>query len=179
MIFDTVNENPVLIKIVAGMAILFIGLVFGRFIGNLIKAALKELETNRIVKSQVKRKLDVENHLSGFVKYLIYLIAFIIALTQIGIGKTFLYVFLGILILILAVLLVIGLREVVVEFFYGLLIKIRGNIHENERIHFDNIKGTVVKLGWLETLIQEKEDKIFVPNNVLAKAKIIKENVKI
>ena len=86
-IFNIDSQN-IVIRLITAIIILLIGFVIARILSNLTKKLLQELETNRILKEQAGVKIQVEEFIASLVKYLIYFIAVIMALNQLGLTTT-------------------------------------------------------------------------------------------
>ena len=82
-VFSTIQS--ITINLIVAVLVIFLGLIFGRFLGNLTKRVLSELEADRLIKKHISLELKAENILGNVVKHASYMIAVIIALNKIGI----------------------------------------------------------------------------------------------
>ena len=81
-VYNLISES--VFRVIAAIIILLLGIVIGRALGNLTRKLLHELEFERILKKQTKIKVPVEEFSSSLIKYIVYFIAIIMALNQIG-----------------------------------------------------------------------------------------------
>src|SRR3989344_3955195 len=152
--------SNILVKLIVAIAIILIGLVFGRFIGNITKKLLRELEINRILKEQVKINIPLEEFLSASLKYIIYLVSIIIALSQIGLATTIFYILVILILVALLAFIILAVKDFVPNAVAGFIIYQKKKIKVNDIIQVNNIEGKVIELALLDTKIKVKSNDI-------------------
>jgi len=163
------------IKLVAAITILLIGLILGRFFSNLVKKILKEVELNNIIKKEFKLDWPVEQFLVSFIRYLVYFVALVIALNQIGLAKIILYVILGGVLLFIVVFMILAIKDFIPNVVSGFLIQHRKLLKKGDKIKVKDIEGKVVDITLTEIQIKSGNEIIVVPNSVLSKEIIRKK----
>ena len=163
------------IKLVAAITILLIGLILGRFFSKLVKKILKEVELNNIIKKEFKLDWPVEQFLVSFIRYLVYFVALVIALNQIGLAKIILYVILGGVLLFIVVFMILAIKDFIPNVVSGFLIQHRKLLKKGDKIKVRDIEGKVVDITLTEVQIKSGDEIIVVPNSVLSKEIIWKK----
>ena len=163
------------IKLVAAITILLIGLILGRFFSKLVKKILKEVELNNIIKKEFKLDWPVEQFLVSFIRYLVYFVALVIALNQIGLAKIILYVILGGVLLFIVVFMILAIKDFIPNVVSGFLIQHRKLLKKGDKIKVKDIEGKVVDITLTEIQIKSGNEIIVVPNSVLSKEIIWKK----
>ena len=163
------------IKLVAAITILLIGLILGRFFSKLVKKILKEVELNNIIKKEFKLDWPVEQFLVSFIRYLVYFVALVIALNQIGLAKIILYVILGGVLLFIVVFMILAIKDFIPNVVSGFLIQHRKLLKKGDKIKVRDIEGKVVDITLTEIQIKSGNEIIVVPNSVLSKEIIWKK----
>ncbi|MCD4666457.1 mechanosensitive ion channel [archaeon] len=167
-VYDLVSVH--ILNTLGAIVILLFGLVFGRFFSKLIKKGLKSLEIDKALRKETLFLSD-KLMING-VKYLVYIIALILALNQIGIRKTAFYLVLIVLILIIVIFVLLSIRDLVPNFSSGLKISRENLVKRDKDYKIGKINGKVVNIGLLETKMKTKQGFIYIPNKlVLTKLK--------
>lgn len=165
--------SDILIKLVVAIAIILLGLVFGRFIGNLTKRLLHELEINRVLSEQANVNIPLEEFVSSLVKYLVYLIAVITALSQIGLAGTIFYILVGLILATLLAFIILAVKDFIPNAISGFFLHKKNKFKIGDTIEVNNIKGKVTEMSLLETKIKVKsKDVVFIPNSLLTKSEV-------
>lgn len=177
---DVLNSlNPtkpgLLLHLVAAIVILILGFVLGRLLGKLMRKVLHELELDEIIAKHVREGFEAERWISFVVEYATYGFALVWALNQLGITTTVLQIVVALVVFTLVVVVVLTLKDVVKNFFAGLVLRQKSVVKIGKRIEVGLVEGTVVRVGWLETkLVTRKKEVVFVPNSLMVKS-VIKE----
>jgi len=172
--FFDLSRNEWMIKLIAAIAVLLIGLIAARIISRLIKKVLHELELNRILKEQAGVKIPVEEFVSSLAKYLIYFIAIIWALTELGLQTVILYIILAIVLVILVSFIILAFKDFIPNITAGFFIHQKNIIKKGDYIKVKDIEGKVMNISLVETTIKSNGDTIYLPNSVLTKNEIRK-----
>ena len=178
MVLESITSkvSTLSVNLIGALVILLLGIVIGRFIGKLIKKVLKEVEINKILKEEAGVKVPIEEVVSSLAKYLIYFIAVIFALDQIGLTTTVLNIILGVFLLIIVVFIILAFKDFIPNLISGLFIHQKRGLKDGDKISMDGINGIIEHISIIETRIKTKNgDIIFVPNSMLTKHKVIKK----
>ncbi len=164
--FSTV-QNTIINGIVA-ILIIFLGLIFGRFLGNLTKRILSELEADYLIKKHVSLEIKAENVLGNLVKYASYIFATILALTQVGITGIVLYILFFLGIIITAGIVLFDIRDFSHNLVIGLFSKKRKLLKKDQEIGISGVKGKITSIGITEIRVKTKNDDIIIiPSSLL------------
>jgi small-conductance mechanosensitive channel len=170
------NNQGLFVNLIAGIIILLIGLVVAAIVSKLLKRLLHELEVDKILKEQGGIKVPIEDILSTITKYLIYFIALIMALAQLGLEAVILYIILIVILLILVILIILAFKDFIPNFSAGFFIHQKGMIKKGDYIKINSTEGKVINVGLIETEIETKTgDRIYIPNSILTKNRLIKK----
>ncbi len=173
MILDSLQDTGLIVRLVIALLILILGLIFGRFIGNLVKKVLHELEINKIVKKQTKIKFSIEDLLGSIIKYLIYFIAIILALNQIGLTATILTIILVLLLTVILIFIILAVKDFIPNIVAGFFIHQKRNIKIGDTIKTGQVEGKITHINLVETQVQSKnKDIVFIPNSFLMKGTV-------
>jgi len=170
------SNEGFLVNLVAAIVILLLGLIVANIAKKLLKKLLHELEVDKILKEQVGIKVPLEEILSTIAKYLVYFIALIMALAQLGLEAVILYIILIGILLILLIFIILAFKDFIPNFSAGFFIHQKNMIKKDDFIKINGAEGTVVNVGLIETEIQTKsKDIIYIPNSILTKNRLIKK----
>ena len=173
-IFNIDSQN-IVIRLITAIIILLIGFVIARILSNLTKKLLQELETNRILKEQAGVKIQVEEFIASLVKYLIYFIAVIMALNQLGLTTTLLSILLIIILAILVGFIILAFKDFIPNIVAGFMIHQKEKIQPGDKIRVKDIEGEVIHVNLVETRMKtKKKDIVYIPNSMLTKNEVIK-----
>ncbi|MFH1209227.1 MAG: mechanosensitive ion channel domain-containing protein [archaeon] len=174
---NSIQLSDPVIKVIVALVIIIFGLVFGRFLGKLTKKLLKELEVDRILKEQTRINFSVEDLLGSIVQYIIYIIAIIIALNQLGLTQTILYIVLGAILVIIIIIIILALKDFIPNIIAGFFIHQKSLISKGDRIKIKDVEGTILYVSLIETKIKTRtKDIVYIPNSLLIKNIVVKKD---
>jgi small conductance mechanosensitive channel len=151
------------------------GLIVGRILGRVLYKVLAELKLDDLFKKTTNLKISLEKIISKTIKYLIYFIAVITAMTQIGISPVTLNIIMASVILIFLIIIFFMLNYFLPNIIAGIFLKRKDLFHEGDEIKVGSNKGRIIKMNLIETLIKTKNNEtVYIPNSVLAKKEIVK-----
>ncbi len=171
-VFKTLSDLLSLtgLRLVAAVAILLIGIVVGRFIGKLVQKVLRELEVNKILKEEAGVKMPVEAFAGNVVSYLVYFIAVILALNQIGLSTTILYIVLIIVLLLVIVFIFLAIKDFIPNVTAGMFLHQKESFKIGDEIKVGSVEGKIIEVGLIETKVKVNSgDIIVVPNSIFTK----------
>ncbi len=173
--FFSLASEGWMIKLIAAIAILLIGFVAARIVSKIISKVLQELEINRILKEQAGIKIPVEESISSLTKYLIYFIAVIWALAELGLQTIILYILLAVFLTILISFTVLAFKDFIPNITAGFFIHQKNLVKPGDVIRVKDIEGEVLSVSLVETIIKVNGDTVYIPNSVLTKNEIVKK----
>jgi len=166
-------------KLIAAIVILLIGVFVGRFVGNLLKKLLNELNTDKILKEEAGVKVPIEDLFGNALKYLIYFAAIIMALNQLGLATTILYIILIVILIVIIILIILAFKDFIPNVTAGFFIHQKRNLKEGDKIKVGDVEGEILHINLVETKIKNKNgDVVFIPNSMLMKDKVKKKSRK-
>ncbi len=158
------------INLVASIAILLLGLVFGRVLSKLLQRILCPLELNKHIRKTFNTRFPLEQFATSLVKYIVYITALVLALSQIGLASTIFYILLIGILLILILFILVAIKDFIPNVVAGTTLLKHEIIKVGEIIEVDDIKGRVVEHTLTETQVKTREgDIIWIPNSFLTK----------
>ncbi|AJF62835.1 MAG: Small-conductance mechanosensitive channel [archaeon GW2011_AR20] len=164
------------LNLIAAIVILLVGLVIGRFLGNLTRKVLHELELDKLLREQTRFKIPLEQFLGSLVKFIVYFIAIIFALDQLGLQTAILNIILAIIIMIIVIFMILAIKDFIPNLMAGLFLHQKRNIKPGERIEVNNVEGEVINITLTETKLRTRSGEIvYIPNSVLTKNVVIKK----
>jgi len=174
-VFNGVSEsvNPLLSRIVIAVLILLVGLIIGKLIGMLIKRGLNEVRLDKYIQSAGLR-ISLEKFLGSIASYIIYLVAIIMSLDQLGLTTAILTIIATIIVLIIAISFLLAVKDFFPNLFAGIRIRARKLFAEGDNIQIREVKGRILSMGLLETKIKTAfNEEVIIPNSIFNKRQII------
>jgi small-conductance mechanosensitive channel len=168
----SLNETSFLVKITSAVVILFLGYIFGRVLSNLLRNILKSLEIDRIIRQETRFKFKLESRLTSLLKYCIYLFSLLWAMNQLEIPTTVILIVIALGVVFVIMLIILNLADIIPNFIAGLKLKHKKFIHSGQEISVENLEGTILDIGLVETKLKHKDQVLMIPNNVLLKKKV-------
>ncbi|MFW5852567.1 MAG: mechanosensitive ion channel domain-containing protein [Nanoarchaeota archaeon] len=166
--------NQVMINILVALLIFLIGFILGRLLGRILKKVLRHMNLDYFLRKTLGIKISIEDILSGFVSYFVYVISFIMALGQLGLSTAILQMVIGGVIVIVVISIILSIKDFLPNIVAGLVLREKGFIAEGDVVSIKDIEGKIVELGIIETVVQNKHgDRIFIPNIVFTKNEVI------
>ena len=149
--------------------ILFVlGLILGRVLGKVVEKLLREFNVGSAVRKKTGMKSSFEKLVSGFVSYCVYIVFFILALNKIGITAVILDIVAIILIVMLAISLILSIKDSLPNIIAYRKLTSRGDLQVGSTITVQNITGVVEELTLFEIRLKTPSgDIIHIPNSVL------------
>ncbi len=159
-------------NIVAAIAIIIFGSVITEFATDIIKFSIKSNGVDALLE-EAGVKFKVSNTASAFVRYFLYSVILVIALTQLGLQVLELMILLSILWLVmvstLALFVIFGLKEMLPDIFAGMYIRSSKRLIAGDRLSFGQVKGGIKKVGFVSTEVEVGKEIAYVPNGQLLK----------
>ena|SRR3989338_7114963 len=163
------------INLIAALIILIVGFIVASILSKLTRKVLRDLETNKILREQAQVRLPIEEFISQAVKYVVYLVAVIWALNQIGLTTTVLQIILVTLLVIFIIFIILAFKDFIPNVVAGFIIYHKGTIKKGEQIRIKNIEGKVIHIDLTEIrLITKNKEIVHIPNSYVTKHELIK-----
>lgn len=173
-IFNVSSPNT-LIHLIAAIIILIAGFILGSLLSKLTRKILNELETNKILKEQAGIRLPIEEFISRSIKYIVYLIAIIWALNQLGLTTRILEIILVTILVILVIFIILAVKDFIPNVVAGFLIYQKGIIKKGDVIRIKTTEGKVIHIDLLETrIITKNKEVVHIPNAYITKHELMK-----
>jgi len=173
--FGLAETGSFIVNLVAALLILILGVIFGNLAGKIIKKILHELELNRVLK-EAGLKISIEELTASFVKYIIYFIGIIWALSQLGLATTVLEILLIIILIILVIFIILAFKDFVPNITAGIFIHQKELFKKGDVIKVKHIQGKIIETNLIETRIKAKDgDIVIIPNAMITKSEIVKK----
>lgn len=159
--------------ILTAAIIVFIGLIAGRIISKLIRKTLHRFGANKLLK-EAHIDFDAEEFSEKASKWIIYAIAFFMALTELGIGTIVISIVMLTLVAIMLILMILGLRDTIPNIFAGIYLHSKHSIKVGDRIKVDKIRGKVEYINLIHVRIKDEKGNIIVmPSSSLTNKEIV------
>ncbi|MCC7573657.1 MAG: mechanosensitive ion channel [Candidatus Methanofastidiosum sp.] len=110
------------------------------------------------------------------IRYFIYILVGTMALTQLKVSTSILVVTITIIMVLWSIITIIGLKNIVPNFFSGVFIVFYRQINVGDKIKIEDIEGVVEEVSLVYTKIKREDGKsLLVPNSKILDNVIIKE----
>lgn len=163
-----INENSV--KMIISISILLIGIVIGRFLSKLTYRILVYIGLSKVLRNSIKLKLPIEEIIGYVIKYIIYFLALVLALSQIGIGDFAQQLILVLIFIMVVSIIFFALKDFVPNFIAGIVIHRSSEIKVNDNIKILGVEGVVSEMDLLHTKVVNRSKEIFIiPNSLMVK----------
>lgn len=168
-----IGSSSAFLKLGVVIVIIIVGVLVGRIAGKAVKKLTKEIELNKIFQDLLKIKLPIGNLLAKIVSWIIYFIAVLFALDQVGLGSATLNIILIFILVVFVILLLLSIKDFIPNIIAGLILYSKGNIKKGVKIKINNLNGVVISISLLETKIKAGKEIVFIPNSMLIKNSLI------
>lgn len=172
--FFDISSQGIFIKLIAAVSIAVVGLLVGYIVGKLVRKLLHEFEVNNVLKEQ-GLKIPVEELVASLVRYIIYLIAFIFALSQLGL-RTFIFsVILAIIFILIIAFIILAIKDFVPNMAAGFYIHQKQLFKKGDRVRIGTSEGIVIQTDLAETRLKlDNDDIVYIPNSFVVKSQFLK-----
>jgi small-conductance mechanosensitive channel len=159
--------------IIIAVVILLIGFIIGIMTRNVLRKILHEIELDRIAK-KIGIYFSVEDKISAIVSYLIYFIAIIMFLNQLGLTPYIVYLLVGMVLLLFALTIILGLKDFIPNFVAGMFLYQKKYFTVGKRVRIEGIEGKIKNIGLTEIEIEtDNGDLLYVPCSLFRKKKFL------
>ena len=159
-------------KIASAVIVLLIGFIIGKVLGKLTQRGLHELELNNIL-LRAGVKFGMEEFLCHAIEYVIYFIAIVTALDQLGVTAFVLYIVVTAILAILSIAFLLSMKDFIPNFIAGIRLSAKKYFAVGDTITVGSVSGKVKEFGLLETkLVSKTGDIIHIPNATLIKQEV-------
>jgi small conductance mechanosensitive channel len=158
--------------VVSAVILLLIGLIIGKVLGRLAQRGLREVELNRILK-KAGINFGMEEFIGHAITYLIYFIAVVLALDQLGVTAFVLYIMVAAILVIFAVAFILSIKDFIPNFIAGIRLNYKKLYSAGDTITVGSVSGKVKEIGLLETKLTNKSgDILHIPNSNIIRQEI-------
>ena len=173
-IANSIFENKLLTDITIAIIILLVGFIIGKLLGKLVSRVLHELEVDELSK-KTGAKVKIAEALGSLTSFLIYFIAVVMALDQLGIKTIILYIIAVAVIIFMILAMLLGIKDFIPNMFAGFFVFRKKLIKKDDWIMVHGVKGKIEKINLVETTLKTKTgDTVIIPNSTLMKEEVIK-----
>ncbi len=155
--------------------LIILGTVIAQILRKIVKRAIKKTELGPLLKRELNLKTEIEDKIANTIKYIIYTITIIIALTEVGIPSKALEWILIIILVLIVLFVLLAVKDWIPNMAAWLYLIKTQKIKRGETISVRGLEGVVTHIGLLETKVQTKEEIIFIPNLTLIKGEVRKK----
>jgi len=157
-----------IVKYLPNVIVALVIVIIGFVVAEKAVVALEDF----FAESKLPRNIIISNS----VRYFIYIIVVIMALSQLKISTLVLVVIAAVLSILGAIFVMMGARDISSNFFAGVQIIWYKSIRVGDLIHTDGIEGIVEEIGILSTTVKtEGGDYLIVPNAMIANNVVVKK----
>ncbi len=159
-------------NIIAAFVIVIAGVMLGELLGKLIRISLVRAGLDELFKEAGHIFLP-SRLFAVVVRYFMYLLAFTMALTQLGFQTLLLTIIVGsaaiILTMFVFVLVTFGLKNMMPDMLAGMYLRSSGYIKLGEKVQVDKYSGKVKNISLMSVTIEDNKGIMKVPNSVFLK----------
>jgi len=164
-------QNDFIVKSAAAGIIVIAGFIIGHFFSKAVGLAMKKFGVSE--KFRQKDWPRPEVFIENSIRYIIYALAIIAALTRLGIFRTLFNVAIFTIVAIVVILLVLNFKDLISNAIAKLLYA-RKDLQPGKNIKVDGISGKIVSVGVTEVkIITDKGNVMILPNAYLLKRTFI------
>ena len=158
------------------LVILLLGIVTGKLIGKLLHKVLTELQLDDTIQDAVNVRLPLTEIISSIITYLIYFVAVVMALDNLGVATEVLNIISIGVIVILILFIFLGIKDFIPNALSGMFLHRKKFIRKGDRIRIDDVEGRIIYINLVETRVKtDSGDIIYIPNSQMTSRKIIKK----
>ncbi len=161
-------------NIFATMLIIMIGTIITELVAGIVKFKLYDYGIDDIAK-EIGVDVKLSSVIALFLKYFLYLVIGVAALTQLGFQTqsiSSLVTSLGTVgIISVSLVFIISVKDVLPNITAGMYIRSSGSLKKGEKITAEGINGKVKHVGFVFTELESGKKRIIVPNSALVKGK--------
>jgi small conductance mechanosensitive channel len=156
----------------SAVIVLLIGFIIGKVLGKLTQRFFREVELNQILK-RAGIEFGMEEFVGHAIEYIIYFIAIVVALDQLGVRAIALYMVIAVVVLVLAIAFLLSMKDFIPNFIAGVRLNYKKYFAVGDTITVGSVSGRVKEFGLLETkLISKSKDIIHIPNATLIRQEV-------
>jgi len=164
--------TPTLNSIVAGLLIIFIGFIVGKFLRGFLLKILRDARVDETGKKVLKRNVSFASNVSSVVAYGIYVLSFIMALEAIGITSV-VFSAIGIIFLVVIVIsLAISFKDSIPNLIVGVRMRKQAKYDTGRTISFLGVHGIIKERTLIQIKVERKNGDQFIFSNKLFKEKV-------
>ncbi len=172
--FFNVSSQGFTIKLIAAISIVIVGLLIGYIASRLARKLLHELELNKVLKEQGVN-IPLEELIASFVRYVVYFIALILALSELGLETIVFSIILGVILVVMVAFIILAFKDFIPNVTAGFFIHQQKFIKKGDRIRVRNSEGVVVHMDISETRLRlDNGDIVYIPNSLILKSEVTK-----
>lgn len=160
-------------KVAVSLFILFFGFVFAKLTQKISRFIIYELKIKKFLKIGFKFNINVEEIVSKSLYYIIFLITMYLSLKNLEIELIGIILFLLLLIIIFTLSIIFDIKDLILNFFYGLTLK--NKLKKGQKISTKILDGKIIKKKSTGIIISEKNDRLYIPNIFLKEGFLIKK----
>lgn len=158
--------------IASAVIVLLIGFIIGKVAGRLAQRGFREVELNRIL-GKAGIKFGMEEFIGHAIEYLIYFIAIVVALDQLGVTAIALYIVIIAVLVVLAAAFILSIKDFIPNFIAGIRLNYKKPYAVGDIITVGSVTGKVREIGLLETkLVNKSGDIIHIPNSNIMRQEV-------
>lgn len=151
-------------RISIAFIILLGGLILGILAKKIFLKIFGEIKLNQLA-AKFRKNRNLEETISSWISYLIYLAAFFFFLESLGLESLTFYLIILLVAVLLALSSAVEIRDFFPNFLGWFYLRLQVKMKLGQKTEVNEIRGLVKKIGLLETIIQtEKNDLLHVPN---------------
>ncbi|MFH1448350.1 MAG: mechanosensitive ion channel domain-containing protein [Candidatus Micrarchaeota archaeon] len=159
-------------NIIAAFVIIISGGMLGEVLGKIVRLSLIRVGMDELFKEAGQIFLP-SRLFAVIVKYFIYLLAFTMALTQLGFQTLLLTIIVGsttvIFTLFVFLMVAFGLKDMMPDMFSGMYLRSSGFIKLGESIEVKGFKGKVKNISLMSVTLEDGRKVLKVPNSIFLK----------
>ncbi len=177
-VINFTDVSGFIVNLIAALAILLFGLIAGNLLGKLTKKFLHSFEIDDVLGKQ-GFKFPIEKFIASIVKYIVYFMGIVWALSQLGLATTVLQAILVVVLILIIAIIILAFKDFIPNITAGFFIFQKKEIQPGDYIYVDNVEGKVIEIDLVETKLKAKGgDVLLVPNTVLLKNEVRKKETK-
>lgn len=152
-------------RFLVAVLIILGGYILGRGAGRFIQKGIAGWKLNGLIEEH-----RIDQIVGSFTKYLIYIVAIVLALNQIGLALNILNSIVIILLAVVAVGIFLSIKDFVPNIVAGIYVAYKKRVKVGDRIKVQDVEGVVKEIELVETKIETRSGhEVVIPNSYFVK----------
>lgn len=165
--------NPVVLDILSAILILFVGIILGKIMGNLLRKLFQAIGVDVFLSKLLRFRVRIQAVLAGLVALAIYVLTVILALQQANLLNILVAGLSYVIILLVLASILLALKDMLPNLVMGWVARRKLRLRRKQQLSFGTYAGVVEEVSLLDIKLRTPEGELLlVPYSVLMRRTI-------